>query len=292
MPPTKKTKKSKPPNFGPTKRVQHAYEQGIKQITGRVLTPMRPAQTLDEWLAELEARSQAKDVQDASELLAKRMCKWINLGNAKTWREAASRTMQSQKLHRALTHELQGRVGQVFNDLVAQNAKYISSVAPEAAKHLVHEVQTAQTNGARAGTIAKMMRKRFPELTRSRVHLIARTETAKTSLALTQARCEDIGAKFAEWATSEDVRVRDSHRKMDKVVFAWDDLPSPEALNGEKSTLGHYGPGGCPNCRCVVLPILSADDITWPRRVHHHGSVQQMNKQEFLTTFGLRGSEL
>jgi len=277
----------KPADFGPTKRVQHAYEQGIRKITGKVLTPLKPEQTLDEWLAEIEARSQAKDVQDASELLARRMCQWINVGNQRTWREAASRTMRSQMLHRALKHELQGHVGQVFNDLVVQNARYISSVAPVAAEHLVHEVKTAQANGARPATIAKMMKARFPELTRSRVHLIARTETAKISSALTQARSVEVGADFYQWNTSEDARVRSSHAHMADVIVPWNEAPDPDQLAGIKSRLGPGHAGEFPNCRCTPIVVLSVDDIQFPARVYHGGSIRQMNKQQFLQAFGL-----
>ena len=120
------------------------------------------------------------------------------------------------------------------------------------------------------------------------MNLIARTESAKTSLALTQARCEELNIDFAEWGTSEDVRVRPSHKLMDKVIFPWNDLPAPEVLAGEKSTLGTYGPGGCPNCRCVVYPVLSLDDIKFPARVYHGGSIHQMNKQDFISRFASR----
>ena len=274
-----------PKSFSPTQRLEKAYEQGIKQIVHRVLTPKHPEQTLDQWLAELAERSQQEDIQRASETLAERMTKWVNVGNQKTWREAAARSMKSQKLFSLLEKEMQGATGDAVRRIIQQNAQLISSIPLEAAQKLTDEVTKAQQRGARAGTIAKMMKARFPELVRSRVNLIARTESAKTSLALTQARCEELNIDFAEWGTSEDVRVRPSHKLMDKVIFPWNDLPSPEALAGEKSTLGTYGPGGCPNCRCVVYPILSLEDIKFPARVYHGGSIHQMNKQDFISRF-------
>lgn len=268
--------------FGPTERAQREYEAGIRQITGRVLKPKRPEQTLNDWLAELAERSRAKDVQDASELLAGRMVKWINVGNQRTWREAAARSQRSQKLFRLLEAEMRGATGEAVRNLIAANARYISSVPVDAASRLVHEVQAAQQRGARPATIAKMMRVRFPELLRSRVNLISRTETAKASLALTQARAQEVGAAWYVWKTSEDVRVRASHRKMDGVVFRWDDPPSPEVLAGEKSTLGRYNAGGCPNCRCTSIVLLDAEDVTWPRRVHVNGVIKQMPKTQFI----------
>ena len=278
-----------PGSFGPTERLQKAYEDGIRKITGRVLKPRRPEQTLEEWLAELEERSRAKDVQQASELLATRMVRWVNVGNVKTWRDAAAKSQQSRKLFRLLEAEMRGATGEAVRRLVAENARYIRSVPVDAAGKLVEEVTRAQQRGARAGTIDKMLRTRFPKLVRSRVHLISRTETAKASLALTQARAEEVGAQFAEWLTSQDVRVRDSHRKMDKVIFAWNDPPNPEQLAGEDRSYGDYGPGGIFNCRCTSRVILSIDDITWPRRVHRNGVVRQMTKPQFMKEFGLNG---
>jgi SPP1 gp7 family putative phage head morphogenesis protein len=129
-----------------------------------------------------------------------------------------------------------------------------------------------------------MTRTRFPVLLRSRTNLIVRTEVAKTSLALTVARSESVGVKFAEWLTSEDVRVRDSHKALDKVIFAFDDLPDPEALAGEKS-YGHYGPGGIFNCRCTLAPLLDIDDVSWPHKVYSNGAVKSMTRVQFERQF-------
>ena len=273
--------------FGPTKRLADAYAKGLHQIIGRVLTPKLPEMSLEDWLQSLAERSQQADIQEASTELARRMFSWANISNARTWREAAAKSQKSRQLYAYLQKELTGTpTGHRVNQLIVQNANYISSLPLDAARTLVNEVTKTQQSGARAGTVAKMMRSRFPILLRSRVHLISRTETAKASLALTQARCEDIGIQFAQWATSEDVRVRTSHRKMDKVIFAWNDLPDPEALAGEKHT-DHYGPGGIYNCRCTSMPVLDVDDIHFPAKVHHHGSVTTMGKQAFLKTFGI-----
>ena len=126
-----------------------------------------------------------------------------------------------------------------------------------------------------------MLRTRFPQLLSSRVRLISRTETAKASSALTKARAEDLNLDWYVWQTSDDARVRTSHKKMNGVLVPWSSDPDPEALVGEKSTLGAYAVGNCPNCRCTPLVLLSADDVTWPRRVYWNGAIKQMNKQQF-----------
>lgn len=274
----------KPTEFGPTKRLQRAYERGIREITGRVLLSSKPPteQNFSQWLADLAARSQQKDIQDASELLAKRMITQVHVKNMRTWREAASRSSKAQQLYRALESEMQGATGARVQQLVRENARLISSVSLDAAQHLTHEILAAQQSGARPKTVAKMAGKRFPELLKSRTNLISRTETAKASTALTQARCERLNIEWYQWETSSDGdRVRKSHRNMHGVIIPWSHAPSPEALVGEPSGLGHYQAGECPNCRCLVIPILTLDDIQFPARVYWNGSIKTMTKPQF-----------
>jgi uncharacterized protein with gpF-like domain len=174
---------------------------------------------------------------------------------------------------------------------VRENAALIRSIALEAAVTLTGEVTKAQQMGARPATVAKMLRTRFPELLKSRIQLISRTETAKASTALTQARCEELGIEAYVWETSLDGdRVRESHRNMQDVLVFWHEPPAPELLIGETSTLGHYHAGACPNCRCTQTVVLSINDINWPRRVYWHGAISTMTKQEFLNKVAPRAA--
>lgn len=272
----------KPPAFGPAQRLQREYERGIREITGRVLlsSKKQPEQTFDSWLNELAERSRKPDIQAASETLARRMITRIHIGNQRTWREAASRSQQSQRLHRLLEAEMQGPVGARVHQLVRENASLISSLSLEAATMLTGEVLKAQQSGARPGTVAKMARQRFPELLRSRTNLISRTETARSSTLLTQARCERLNLSWFAWESSVDQRTRLSHKNLHDVLCSWEDLPSPEQLVGEKS-YGKYAPGSTFNCRCLVIPLLAFSDVEWPHRVYSKGGIRQMTLQDF-----------
>lgn len=270
----------KPPEFHPTQRLQREYERGMRQITGRMLSPRGEEETFDAWVARLAARSREPDVQAAAETLARRMVKWVDVKNARTWREAAARSRQSRRLHRLLMAEMRGATGARVSQIVRENAALISSLPLAAAETLTAEVARAQRAGARASTVAKMYGARFPELLRSRVRLVSRTETAKASLALTEARCEDLNIQFYEWITSGDSRVRDSHKKMAGVVVPWSQPPDPDALDGE-APAGRYHAGGTYNCRCSQAPILALEDIRFPARVYWQGRISQMTKQQF-----------
>jgi SPP1 gp7 family putative phage head morphogenesis protein len=279
---------------GVSKRLELSYAAGISQITKKILPPKKPDQTFDEWVAEIAARSEAEDVQRASDTLAKQMVYWANVGNKKSWREAAEKSQQSRKLFQLMTRELQGPVGFRVRQLRRENAKLITSVAADAARHLVTEITELQQKGARPETIDKMMRRRFPELLKSRTRLIARTETMKASAVLTQARAENVGCAAYEWLTSHDSRVRDSHRGMSGVIVLYNNPPAPEQLfptltkSGKPvhSTLGHYHAGEAPNDRCTQAPILDISDLSWPRKVYWQGSVKQMRKDEFAKLIG------
>lgn len=272
-------------DFGLPRRAEKEYAAAIRRIVNWVLEPVGGGD-LGRWLEAIASRSQSPEVREASEELARRMVNWASVRNARTWREAASRVQRSSWLHAQLRGEMSGAVGSRVSSLVRENAAYISSIPLDCAEILAREVTTAQQQGARAATIAKAVRRRFPELLKSRVTLIARTETSKASAALTKARAEALGLPWYIWRSSEDNRVRTSHRKMDGVLVAYSDPPSPEALVGIKSTLGRYHAGDAPNDRCTQIVLLSLDDVKFPRRVHWHGTISSMNKQQFMQLRG------
>src|ERR1700729_4206672 len=99
--------KQKAPDFGVTQRLQRAYEAGIKTITSRVLVPKAPGMSFEEWLPAMYANAQSQAVSDAAGEVGSRMVINVNAKNAKTWRVAASRSFQAQKLYKLLQHEMQ-----------------------------------------------------------------------------------------------------------------------------------------------------------------------------------------
>ena len=272
----------KPIAFELPRRIEREYEQGLHRIVKEVLAPKMPEETLARWLARIEERSRAADIQEASETLAARMYRWTATNNAKTWREAARRSMHGKALYDLLQHELtHGPQGSYLHSLIRANAQLISSLPVVTARQITGEIQKAALSGARPGTMAKMMSQRFPKMLRSRVRLIARTETSKASTALVEARCNFLSIGWYVWEGSSDQRVRKSHHKMQGVLCSWKEPPSPEAIVGEKSTLGPYAAGACPNCRCYPAALLDYSDVPWPHKVHYQGSIRTMTLTQF-----------
>ena len=77
---------------------------------------------------------------------------------------------------------------------------------------------------------------------------ITRDQTTKTIGNLTEIRQRQLGIDGYKWQTSEDERVRASHRALNGQFFRWDSPPSE----------GH--PGADIQCRCVAIPAVTAAD--------------------------------
>lgn len=138
----------------------------------------------------------------------------------------------------------------------------------------------------------------FTERMKSRARLIIRTESSKINSALTEVRAKSTGLNAYTWLTSEDIKVRASHKLVDGVLFFWDDPPTLDKMTGHA--------GEFPNCRCISVPIFEIDDITFPVKVAEHlvaigkydkstkkdraiitgGRIQTYSKQEFIAKYG------
>jgi SPP1 gp7 family putative phage head morphogenesis protein len=102
--------------------------------------------------------------------------------------------------------------------------------------------------------LAEAVEKRV--LTRAR--LIARTETARTSSLLTQARAIHLGSPGYFWHSARDGTVRPTHRALDEAsqkgqMFAWDE---PPVCDRNKSEEFRAHPGQIWNCRCWAVPVI------------------------------------
>ena len=64
------------------------------------------------------------------------------------------------------------------------------------------------------------------------------------------------------WSTSQDSRVRDSHRRLNRKKFRWDDPPVVDPKTGRRCHPGEdYG------CRCVALPVFNLNiTLPWEKR--------------------------
>lgn len=274
-----------PKGFQYNRTTESRFQQNIFKLLGQMLPKF--SGSFEEWIEDLIDMRNHNPFFHYSKFVAGRMVNNVNVENARNWREAAQRNQRSRMLYAGLMQEMAGDLGVHTTKLVNENAELIRSIPSDVALKLNGQIAKLQMAGVRHGTIAKAMKAEFTKLTTSKVKLIARTQTAAASSIITEARAESIGLDWFEWLTSEDQRVRPSHEKMSSVLVSWHDLPSPEKLIGQKSTLGRYAPGRCPNCRCTPAPLLTVDDVSWPHKVYHNGALHNMTRAQFMMLSGI-----
>lgn len=226
-----------------------------------------------------------------AEEIAKKITTMTLAENAKDWREAARKASANPKMYNLLMKELEENkeVKEEYDRILAENAKIIKTLPLEIAQEVIQHVSAKSFESSRPETIAKEIRKYFPEHTRAKEGLIARTEAAKCKAALTEARSKSIGIYWYVWHSTGDQRTRPAHALMNNVICCYNHQPSPEALAKAKGiyngkTYGEYGPGNIFNCRCFASPIVEIDQIKFPSKVYNWqvDDIINMGRQEFI----------
>jgi uncharacterized protein with gpF-like domain len=273
-------------DWTPRRRLEEVYQREIFRLLGNYLSIPTAASLGEITMALANWANLQTYLEQSASVLATRMVTHIKQENARSWREAARKGGRGREIYQALQREMQGEVGLRVHQLVEENAQLISSIPAKVRVSANREVEALQQRGYRPESIARYLRQRVPQLTKSRSTLIARTETSKCASALTQARAEDLDLPAYVWSTVDDQRVRASHQLMDNVVVFWNYPPNPERLAGERNVKhGPYNCGDIWNCRCTALPLLSAADISFPHKVFWGGRIQMMTLHRFRNLF-------
>lgn len=208
--------------------------------------------------------------------------------NAASWREAASKSYRGRAIYKGLQDEIKSQgFGAALRKLVKSNAGMISTIPQDVAKEVTAHAQKMQQEGKRSSEIEKFIKQKRQALMAFQIRRIARTEVSKAESDLTEIRAANLGINWYQWLSSEDVRVRPSHKFMHGVLCAFTDPPNPEVLNGEKKVAEPYHAGRIWNCRCLEAPLITLDEISWPARVHVKGKVTRMSRSQFAKLAGL-----
>jgi hypothetical protein len=273
--------------FEPKNKIENQYKASLRNLFKGLYQFI-----LDD---NLDAVLNSKSFSYFCNTVASRMVTGTMVENAKDWREASRQGMQSRLIYEALQKEMQGPIGYKVQSLIDENAQLIKSFSGTMANQIVRDLNDNSQAGVRSTVYAEKLRKwaenNDPDISESRIVMIARTETSKASTALTRARAENLGLNWYVWRTSEDFRVRSSHKIMDGVLICWSNAPSPEQLDNIKSSLGHYHAGNCPNCRCYPEPVVSLKLLKFPVKVYTGGKIVRMGKAEFDKLNGVLETE-
>ena len=142
-----------------------------------------------------------------------------------------------------------------------ENSRLITSIQANLLDDVAGVTQRGMSAGKSINDISKEIKERYG-VAKSRARTIARTETAKLNSNLTKVRNQELGIKTYFWATSNDERVRDSHKELNGMLCKWGDDSVYSDDNG-KSWKRRSGkmfrgkPGDDINCRCTSRSNVS-----------------------------------
>jgi len=131
---------------------------------------------------------------------------------------------------------------------VRENTALIKDIPEEMRQRIDDKVRAGVESGKRWETLAKDIEQE-QGIGQRRARLIARDQVNKYNGALTQARQQKLGINHYRWQGVMDARERPEHIALQGRVFSWESPPPP----------GH--PGQPIQCRCVAIPVVSAQDI-------------------------------
>jgi SPP1 gp7 family putative phage head morphogenesis protein len=264
----------------PKQRIEKAYQRSITNLLNSVWDNVRNITDPLEIEQTIRNIVSSKVFKSYAESAAMKMVTGLFTDNGRTWRQASKANMQGKLIHEMLKKQLAGRVGAGVQQQIDRNARLIITLPIDVAQQVTNHIKERSLAGKRANTIAEEIQQMFPGSSKARAALIARTEVSKTSTALTRARSENIGIRWYVWKTSDDGRVRSSHKHMSDVLIPWSSPPSPERLEGLRS-VGHYHAGEIWNCRCYAEPLIEVEYLSWPHKVYYGGRIVTMGKKQF-----------
>lgn len=274
----------------PVGKIESKYSTLLKKLLSPLEREIKRNGTTPEKVIQiLNNASKSKTYNKKAEDIAKTIATMIWEDGAKNWRQAAKQSSRGRELNFLLKKELEGELLERFNELVNYNATLIKTLPLNISQEVVKHINSKNIEGIRAREISKEIKSYFPERTKANANLIARTETSKTSSALTQVRSEGVGINWYVWRTSEDQRVRSSHAHMEGVIISYNDPPIPERLDpnfkGNKFPAPYHA-GNIYNCRCYQSPLISKEETTWPAKVYYNGKIERMSLSKFIEIGG------
>lgn len=264
-------------------RIPLEYMRALRKLVKSVKLDISEGDTPETIVAKLEQASRSGAFEEYAYRAAMGMVNNVYKHGKHRWRTTVMESPAGRAMYEAIQKEMQGPVGAAVFRKVEENAKLIRTAPQDIAKELTAKIQKLTREGLRAEEISERLQKEYPQLLKSRLDLIARTEVSKAQTALTEARAQSLGLDWYVWRTSEDVRVRSSHTHMEGVLVRWSNPPSPEALDPKRQQrpYGNYHAGDTFNCRCYPEPVVSLDHLAWPCKVYYGGKITRMTRAQF-----------
>ena len=279
--------------WAPTRRIERAFIRAMRKVARELVKIAKRYTDANDIIRAMRRYAETKAFLEFAQTCAMKMVTGLFHDVGRSWRQAAAANGKGRELYQALMRELRGAKGTRLDELITDNTYRITTLPADIGKEVASYVERETLKGRRASEIQKEIQFMFPEHTKAKADLIARTQVSITQTNLIRTRAESLGLNWYVWRAvgggKGDGRTRSAHRKMSGVLVAWNDPPAPEDLfpmigkNGlpYRNTLGHYHAGQAPNCRCYPETVIDLDLVTWPARVYKNGSIQTMNRKQF-----------
>ena len=261
--------------------VENEFRRALKKLV-KIFADLAEESEGDtaEYQKKMSAFQQSSAFKRYINATVRRMVVGTNGARNHTWRAAARKAMKGDRVYKLFRESFSAVQKEMISKQVEENARLIRTLPEDVAGKVTRNIADLALRGMRSAEIAKKLKHYTEKHSRASINLIARTETSKTSTALTRVRSEALGVRGYIWRTALDgLRVRKSHRIMEGVLVFWDNPPSPELLVGEKY-VGRYHAGEIWNCRCYPEPVIDLDDLHFPVKVYLHNTIQKMSKVE------------
>ena len=262
---------------------ENRFVRMLKKAFTRLIAKIKsePSKPLEEQLNEF---TNTREVDRFIDKVSRDMITCQREETAKTWRDAAEKASRGREIFQALKTEMRGPVGDLCRMMVADNANYIKTLPQEWAKYVTAYVFREAMRGRRPEAVEKELRKILPEKISRNLKCIVRTEMAKASAAITQARAEDLGISAYIWHAAMDERTRHAHAGMDGLLVFYNNPPNPEELFPESGVkpYGRYHAGNTFNCRCWQEPIVEWSFLPDSIRVVTGDGVKTMTRQTII----------
>lgn len=198
---------------------------------------------------------QPQALQQALRTYSSALVPWANAVVEKMVAEVGQRDLAAwAELGKELGGNLRNEIakaptGVEMRVLMDESVHLITSLPLEAAQRVHRLVMEGLVESTRASEIQKEIM-RTGAVTVGRAKLIARTEVARSSSTLIEARATYVGSEGYIWRSSGDSDVRPLHKNLNGKFIKWNEPP----ISGERGERAHAGQ--IYNCRCYPDPII------------------------------------
>lgn len=255
----KKTIKGK---FEPSRTAEQDFYRAIKKVakaSGAIVeSHVTGAKLADEKTMQKILKSYSEALGPWATRQSAQLLKRIQAANAKAYKQKA-------KLLGIAYEEgfARSEVGATATRLLLEQVELIKSIPIESGIRAQEIAFNASIEGTRAvpdqSIIDELVKQMgmTTEVATNRAKLIARTETARATASINQARAMAAKSSQYRWHNSDDGAVRKSHKtwhgqRLQGKIFSWDNPPTLD-----DGMTGH--PGTFPNCRCFAEPIFDEE---------------------------------